>query len=106
MLLGVRAVIAESFERIHRSNLAGMGVLPLQFMPGENAASHNLTGREIYNITGLKEIHAPRGELTVSVLREDNSSHSFKVRIRLDTQNEVNYFYNRGIMNTILLNLV
>jgi len=106
MLLGVRAVIAESFERIHRSNLAGMGVLPLQFMPGENAASHNLTGRAIFNLTGLNEIRAPGGELTVSVLREDNSLHSFKVRVRLDTQNEVTYFYNRGIMNTILLNLV
>ncbi len=104
-LLGVRAVITESFERIHRSNLAGMGVLPLQFKPGENAAVHHLTGREVYSITGLNQIRAPGGELTVQVTREDGSPYSFQVIVRLDTRNEVEYFHKRGIMNTILLKL-
>jgi aconitate hydratase len=103
-LLGVRAVVAESFERIHRSNLAGMGVLPLQFKPGENAASLNLTGREEFSILGLAGTKAPGGELTVHVKREDGSHTDFQVIVRLDSRNEVAYFHNQGIMNTILLN--
>ena len=104
--LGVRAVIAESFERIHRSNLAGMGVLPLQFKAGENVAFHHLTGRETYTIRGLNSLLSPGGELSVEVTREDGSSHTFQVLVRLDTQNEVTYFHKRGILNTIVLNLV
>ena len=102
-LLGVRAVIAKSFERIHRSNLAGMGVLPLQFKPGENAASLNLTGREEFSIIGLAAIKAPGGELTVHVKRDDGSQTTFQVIVRIDSRNEVAYFHNQGIMNTILL---
>ena len=102
---GVRAIIAESFERIHRSNLAGMGVLPLQFKPGENAASLGLTGKETYTIEGLEGIHSPGGELTVQVVREDGSTQRFQALIRLDTMNEVTYFHQGGILNTILLNL-
>ncbi|MBN1372514.1 MAG: aconitate hydratase AcnA [Anaerolineaceae bacterium] len=103
--LGVRAILAESFERIHRSNLAGMGVLPLQFKPGENAATHGLTGHETYTLTGLSGIHAPGGEITIQITRPDGSAYSFQALIRLDTTNEVEYFHKRSILNTILLNL-
>ncbi len=106
MLQGVRVVIAESLERIHRSNLAGMGVLPLTFMPGENAASLGLTGRESYSITGLEQIQAPGAEVTVLVQKDDGQTTSFRARVRLDTKNEIAYFHNRGIMNTLLLNLL
>lgn len=102
--LGVRAILAESFERIHRSNLAGMGVLPLVFKPGENAQSLGLTGREIYTLKGVSQIQSPGGELTVQVTREDGSTFEFQVTIRLDTPNEVTYFHHGGILNTILLN--
>ena len=105
LLLGVCAVIAESFERIHRSNLAGMGVLPLQFMPGENAGTLGLTGREIFDILHLDEVRSPGTQLGVSARKEDKSTITFKVLVRLDTQNEITYFHNRGILNTILLNL-
>jgi aconitate hydratase len=104
-LLGVRTIIAESFERIHRSNLAGMGVLPLQFKPGENAAFHHLTGSELISIPGLENISSPGGEATVQVIREDGSTSSFQAHVRLDTHNEITYYHNRGILNTILLNL-
>ena len=104
LLLGARAVLTESFERIHRSNLAGMGVLPLQFKPGENAASLGLTGRETFTILGLEQIQKPKGEITVQVKREDGSQFSFAALIRLDTSNEVRYFHSGGILNTILLN--
>ncbi|GAP06317.1 aconitase [Anaerolinea thermolimosa] len=103
--LGVRAVLAESFERIHRSNLAGMGVLPLQFKPGENAASHGITGKEVFNIRNLHQIRSPGGEIVVEMTRTDGTIHSFPVIVRLDTKNEVEYFHHRGILNTILLNL-
>ena len=105
LLLGVRALIAESFERIHRSNLAGMGVLPLQFKPGENAATLGLTGRETYQIEGLEGIHQPGGTIPVKVIREDGSQFEFTAIIRIDTSNEVRYFHSGGILNTILLNM-
>jgi aconitate hydratase len=104
-LLGARVIIAESFERIHRSNLAGMGVLPLQFKPGENAASLGLTGREVYAFENLEKINQPKGEMTVKVTREDGSKFEFTALIRLDTTNEVRYFHSGGILNTILLNM-
>lgn len=103
--LGVRAVLAESFERIHRSNLAGMGVLPLQFKPGENAASHGITGKEVFNIRNLQRIQSPGEEITIEMIRADGTIHSFPATVRLDTKNEVEYFHHRGILNTILLNL-
>ncbi|MBI4926508.1 MAG: aconitate hydratase AcnA [Anaerolineae bacterium] len=104
MLLGVRAVLAESFERIHRSNLAGMGVLPLQFKPGESAAAHGITGREKVTIPNIADIRSPNGELEIVLDREDGTRHKFTVLVRLDTQNEVVYYHNRGILSTILLN--
>jgi len=105
-LLGARVIIAESFERIHRSNLAGMGVLPLQFKPGENASTLGLTGREYFEFKNLEAISQPKGEITVKVTREDGSKFTFNALIRLDTTNEVRYFHSGGILNTILLNMV
>jgi aconitate hydratase len=101
--LGVRAIIAESFERIHRSNLAGMGILPLQFMAGENAASHQLTGREVYQIRGLTEIQSPGGKIEVIVNRENGQVERFWTIIRLDTMNEIRYFHNGGLLNCSLI---
>jgi aconitate hydratase len=105
LLLGVRAIVAESFERIHRSNLAGMGVLPLQFKPGENAAALGLTGREIYTILGLAQILSPGGEIAVQVERENGSKFTFQAIIRLDTTNEIRYFQSGGILNNLLRGL-
>ena len=105
LLLGVKAVIAQSFERIHRSNLAGMGVLPLTYKPGDSFQSLGLTGRETFALEGVEGIHSPGGELTVHAARPDGSVVTFKVDVRLDTANEVRYFHNGGILNSILLDL-
>jgi aconitate hydratase len=104
-LLGARVIITESFERIHRSNLAGMGILPLQFKPGENAATLGLTGRELFTFENLESINQPKGEINIKVTREDGSQFEFSALIRLDTTNEVRYFHSGGILNTILLNM-
>jgi aconitate hydratase len=104
LLLGVRAVIAESYERIHRSNLAGMGVLPLQFMPGEGHQTLGLTGRETFTIEGTSEINELQPKLTVCVKREDGSEFSFQVIARLDTPIELEYYKNGGILQTVLYN--
>jgi aconitate hydratase len=104
-LLGVKAVIAQSFERIHRSNLVGMGVLPLQFQPGQNAASLGLTGYEVYDILGLEDI-TPGKELTVVATRADGSQVSFQVKARIDTLVEVDYYKNGGILQTVLKNML
>ncbi|WP_018880628.1 MULTISPECIES: aconitate hydratase AcnA [unclassified Thioalkalivibrio] len=103
LLLGVKAVIVESFERIHRSNLVGMGVLPLQFLPGENAASHGLTGRETYSITGVENGEAR--EATVTAVDDDGQRTTFTVRVRLDTPQEVDYFRHGGILPYVLRQL-
>jgi aconitate hydratase len=100
-LLGARAVIAESFERIHRSNLVGMGVLPLQFRDGENAESLGLTGREKYSIK-VDDSVAPRQEITVTVTGEDGAERSFTAVCRLDSPVEIDYFRNGGILQTVL----
>ncbi|HEY1899649.1 MAG TPA: aconitate hydratase AcnA [Steroidobacteraceae bacterium] len=105
LLLGVRAVIAESFERIHRSNLIGMGVLPLQFQPGENAQSLGLTGKETFDITGLT---AP-GAKTVTVTATPaggGAARRFEVRLRIDTPKEHEYFQHGGILQYVLRQLV
>jgi len=102
LLLGVRAVIAESFERIHRSNLVGMGVLPLQFQPGQSVESLGLTGRETLSVSGLTGDLRPRQEVQVDVRREDGSTLSFQATARLDTPVEVNYYRNGGILQTVL----
>jgi len=101
-LLGVRAVIAESFERIHRSNLVGMGVLPLQFMPGQSPASLGLTGKERYDILGLREM--PK-ELTVTAQADDGKATSFKVLVRIDTPQELQYYRHGGILEFVLRQL-
>lgn len=103
-LLGVRAVLAESFERIHRSNLVGMGVLPLQFLPGQNAESVGLTGTEAFDILGLDDDLAPR--TTVSVVAHGESGDiTFEAMVRLDGGIEVDYYRNGGILPAVLRRL-
>jgi len=104
VLLGVRAVIAESFERIHRSNLVGMGVLPLQFRDGENAATFGLTGEEKYTITGIADLQ-PRQDVEVKVIRDSGEELSFTARCRIDTYNELEYFKAGGILHYVLRRL-
>ena len=102
LLLGVKAVIAESFERIHRSNLVGMGVLPLVFQAGQNAESLGLTGQEKLTIRGLAGELKPRQDVVVDFERADGSKGSFTVTARLDSLVEINYFRNGGILHTVL----
>ncbi len=105
VLLGVKAVIAESFERIHRTNLVGMGVLPLQFHPGENAASLKLTGKEAYHITGVRSALMNGGgkrQATVRAVRPDGSETTFTVGVRVDTPQEVEYYRFGGILPYVL----
>jgi aconitate hydratase len=104
VLLGVRAVIADSFERIHRSNLVGMGVLPLNFMPGENAETLGLDGSEKFTVTGVAGIQ-PRQDVEVKVTREDGSEMTFTARCRIDTYNELEYFRSGGILHYVLRKL-
>ncbi len=104
-LLGVKAVIAESYERIHRSNLVGMGVLPLQFKPGESRTTHGLTGEEVYEITGLSGEIQPGQEVTVRASVGDQVK-TFKAVVRLDSPVEVNYYRNGGILQTVLRRLL
>jgi len=106
LLLGVRAVLAESYERIHRSNLVGMGVLPLQYEPGQSAESLGLTGREVYAITGLTGTLEPRQRVTVEARREDGPTLTFKAVARLDTPIDVEYYRNGGILQTVLRKLI
>ncbi len=101
-LLGIKAVIAESYERIHRSNLIGMGVLPLQFKPGENFNKFNLKGDEFFSITGIEKSFTPGKELEVTAMGKKNKSTKFTVISRLDTEIEVNYYRNGGILQTVL----
>lgn len=105
-LLGVKAVIAESFERIHRSNLVGMGVLPLQFKDGQDRKALKLTGKEVLSISGLSGALKPHMNLKVTVKREDGSEDSFEVLCRIDTQNEVEYFKAGGILHYVLRSLI
>ncbi len=102
LLLGVRAVLACSYERIHRSNLVGMGILPLQFKPGESAESAGLTGRERLTIRGLTGAIRPRQDVTVEVEKADGSKASLRVTARLDTPVDINYYKNGGILQTVL----
>jgi aconitate hydratase len=104
VLLGVRTVIAESFERIHRSNLVGMGVLPLQFLPGESAETHGLDGNEKYSITGIGALK-PRQDVEVRVKKEDGREFTFNARCRIDTYNELEYFRSGGILHYVLRRL-
>ncbi|MBE7433518.1 MAG: aconitate hydratase AcnA [Anaerolineales bacterium] len=106
MLQGVKAVIAESFERIHRSNLVGMGVLPLRFAEGQNAESLGLDGSEVFDIEGLTDSIQPKAELTVKARKADGKVIEFKATALLNTDVEVNYYRNGGILHTVLRNLV
>jgi aconitate hydratase len=101
-LQGVRAVIAESFERIHRSNLVGMGVLPLQFLAGQTPKELGLTGYETYDILGLDDNMLPRQHYTIRATRPDGTTVEFEVMSRIDTPVEVNYYKNGGILQTVL----
>ena len=102
LLLGVKAVIAESFERIHRSNLIGMGVLPLRFMGEDNRKSLSLDGSESISISGLEAGMQPGMELDLHIKRADGSSTDTKVKLRIETENELNYYKNGGILSYVL----
>ncbi len=112
LLLGVRAVITRSYERIHRSNLVGMGVLPLEMMPGASAESLGLDGHETYDIPGLSDLVSkaadgdPGRELTVTARRDDGSQLDFQVKVRLDTPQEVQYYLHGGILQYVLRQLL
>lgn len=108
-LLGIRFVIAESFERIHRSNLVGMGILPLQFKPGENVASLGLTGEEVYDLEGLPDIlksFFAGKSITVKARRADGSTKQFQAIVRIDTPGEVQYYQHGGILQFVLRQLL
>jgi aconitate hydratase len=109
-LLGARAVIAQSFERIHRSNLVGMGVLPLQFADGESAASLGLTGEETISISGMAEAMAggggPPREVQVRAERDGAEPVAFTARVRIDTPQEADYFRHGGILQYVLRGLL
>jgi aconitate hydratase len=106
LLQGVKAAIAESFERIHRSNLVGMGILPLKFMDGQNAESLGLKGDEVFDIEGLSDNMPPKAVVTVKARKADGSVVEFKTTALLNTEVEVNYYRNGGILHTVLRNLV
>ena len=101
-LLGVKAVLVESFERIHRSNLVGMGVLPLQFLPGESAESHGLTGSEVFDVSGLS---TGASEVSVVATAADGTTTELEARVRIDTPKEWDYFRNGGILHYVLRQL-
>jgi aconitate hydratase len=108
-LLGVRAVIAESFERIHRSNLVGMGILPLQYLDGQNAVALGLTGEEVYDFAGmtnlLQEKFANGSTLTVTATTADGKKKQFSAKVRIDTPQEIEYFEHGGILQYVLRQL-
>jgi aconitate hydratase len=106
-LLGVKAVLVESFERIHRSNLVGMGILPLQYLAGESAATHELDGTEVFSVRGLAPLN--RGEtvpqVEVSATRQNGETVTFAVRLRIDTPTEAEYYRHGGVLNFVLRQL-
>ena len=104
-LLGVKAVIAESYERIHRSNLVGMGVLPLQFPEGQGRLELGLDGSEVFTIRGLKDVQA-NGAVQVEVRSASGELKTFDALVRLDTDVEVGYYQNGGILQTVLKNML
>lgn len=106
LLLGVKMVIAESYERIHRSNLVGMGVLPLQFKPGDTAQSLGLTGKEVFSTVNLGDDLVPGQDILVRAERENGSAIEFATTCRIDTPVEVDYYRNGGILHTVLRNFL
>jgi aconitate hydratase len=105
-LLGVKAVVAQSFERIHRSNLVGMGVLPLQFKEGTTAQSLKLDGTETYDVVGLSAKIKPQQDLTLRITRKGGSKQDVPVRCRIDTPIEIDYYQHGGILPYVLRQLV
>jgi aconitate hydratase len=105
-LLGVKAVVAQSFERIHRSNLVGMGVLPLQFADGTTAQTLGLDGTETFDIIGLSPALRPQQDLTLRITRRDGSISDVNVRCRIDTPIEIDYYQHGGILPFVLRQLV
>jgi aconitate hydratase len=105
MLLGVKAVIAESFERIHRSNLVNMGVLPLEFLAGETAATLGLTGHEVFDLPGTGESLTPRSTIAIRATRGPGEVREFKARVRIDTPEELTAFKHGGILPYVLRRL-
>jgi aconitate hydratase len=105
MLLGVKAVIAESFERIHRSNLVNMGVLPLEFPSGASVASLGLTGHEVIDLEGSGATLTPRGQVTVHARRPDGTAQTFQARVRVDTPEELAAFTHGGILPYVVRRL-
>ena len=106
LLLGVRAVIAESYERIHRANLVGMGILPLQFQPGETAASLGLSGRETYTLRGIAGGLTPGGDVAVTALAAGGETIAFTVVARLDSLTDVDYHRHGGVLPLVLRQLM
>jgi aconitate hydratase len=108
-LLGIRAVIAESYERIHRSNLVGMGILPLQFAPGENVESLGLTGEEVFDFPGLTALLSSKfaggKTLEVTATAADGTKKTFKAVVRIDTPQEIEYYEHGGILLYVLRQL-
>ena len=106
LLVGFQLIIAESFERIHRSNLVGMGVLPLQFIDGQNIADLGLTGHETINIKGINDELKPNQRLEVEAIDENGKTTTFNVQCRIDTRNEISYFKAGGILHYVLRELI
>jgi len=105
-LLGVKAVVAQSFERIHRSNLVGMGVLPLQFKEGVNAQTLKLDGTETYDVVGMGADIKPQQDLTLRITRKDGAVEDISVKCRIDTPIEIDYYQHGGILPFVLRQLV
>ncbi len=105
LLLGVKAVITESYERIHRSNLIGMGVIPLEFTQGNTRKSLNITGKETFDVIGIADNLQPRAKLKLVIHREDGSCDEAELLCRIDTEDELNYYRNEGILHYVLRNL-
>jgi aconitate hydratase len=110
MLLGIRAVIAQSYERIHRSNLVGMGILPLQFLSEDDPEALSLSGEETYQITGLRELldskFASDRHVTVTAQRGDGTKVQFEAMVRIDTPQEILYYQHGGILQFVLRQLL
>jgi len=104
-LLGVKAVVAQSFERIHRSNLVGMGILPLEFLPGQNRETLGLTGTETYSVTGVRQALEGSRRATVRALAAGGAEKKFDVTVRVDTPREADYFRSGGILPYVLRQL-
>jgi aconitate hydratase len=105
-LLGVQAVVAESYERIHRNNLVGMGVMPLQFKPGQSLESLGLTGKETFEIIGISEGISPGQIVQVQAVKEDGTRLAFDSTLRIDNQVEVDYYKQGGVLHTVLRRLL